>query len=667
MVLIVLSVALFGDNFRSLFSTQVNALSGAEEADRQTAVYGHRTIKSFGYGGGGSPGPSSNGYGHKNLKSFGQANDSQAMRRPNHARPPSVSSSAQGYESGNSGSRPDNWGNAYPVAPSADPAPPPDPMHWNKPAEPADPAELKLVTSPSGGVVFHQPPPSGPVADKNKYYENNYHAGAGERERMEKLVAAGVVVDGKQVRLGAFTRSYHQNLKVPGRSALALSAELDHAQVLTSGGEVFLQVAVQASKREMSRRPPLNIALVIDRSGSMAEGDKMVSARKAALRFIDDLRADDRAIVVAYDDQIEIAGRGDSRQDKQALRQFIGRLSPRGATNIHGALDAAYRALADNARPGLINTVLLMSDGLPTAGNTSVKAIVDQARAAAEAGISTTTVGMGLDYNDALMMGVAQRGQGHYHFVKDPAAIEPIFKAEFASLNRVVARALKVRIVLADDVVLRRVLGSRELSGREKAQVRSEEKHIDRKLYEELGIQADREQDDQDGIRMMIPYFFSGDSHVVLLQLWVPPGQSNRKLASVTLKYKDMLFSKNGMDEADAVVGYVDSTEQVVASISRPVKKNLLGMRAGEAMLGAAELVASGQNRRAADMIATQARFFEEAGRAWNDSELTRDAKLLGHYRDVVLGIDHLQVAGRDSLRSYLSKTLSHSGYKLVQ
>ena len=509
------------------------------------------------------------------------------------------------------------------------------------------------------------PPPS---MNANAYFKSTYRAGGGDRERLEQLVAAGVLVDGKQLKLGSLTRGYAQHFTVPGRSALGINAGLDRGKVLASaGGEVFMQVGIQAAKREMNKRPPLNMALVIDRSGSMSSGGKMGAARKAARRFVDGLREDDQVTLIAYDTRVEsISARGDQ---KERLRGFIKGLKPRGSTNIHGALDRAYRAVAKTSRPGRINTVLLLSDGLPTSGNTSPAAIVAQARVAAEAGISTSTVGMGLDYNDELMMGVSEKGQGHYHFVKDAGSVEGIFKAEIASLNRVVARALKLRIVLAEGVVLRRVLGSPQLSDNETRKVRANEKRMDHKFYEELGIKSNRQKEDEPGIKMMIPYFFSGDSHVVMLQLWVPPGTERRKLASITLKYKDMLNSKNGMDERDVAVIYADAKEEVVASISKPIKKNLLGFRAGEALLGASKLLATGQVGRAANMLDQQREMFEAAGQAWGDAQLTKDATLLGQYRDVVLSLDQVQMATgrRDNLRSYLAKTMSHGGWKLVR
>jgi hypothetical protein len=422
-------------------------------------------------------------------------------------------------------------------------------------------------------------------------------------------------------------------------------------------------VGIQATKEEMRRRPPLNIALVIDRSGSMDEDNKMWAAKQAALSFVNALRSDDRVTLIAYDDRIDLEQSGNKRR----LRQFIRRLHPRGSTNIHKALDTAYRELARLSSPDRLNTVILLSDGLPTAGNTSTAAIVDLSKASAEHGISTTTLGVGLHYNDELMMGVARQGQGHYHFVKDASSIAGILKTEFDSLNKVVARALRLNIKLDPGVTLVRVLGSKQLAGHEVARVRADEKRLDRKLYYELGIGSDREVVDEEGIKMVIPYFFSGDSHLVMLQLRVPPGTGRRRIASATLKYKDMLFSRNGMDESEAAIGRTGDPDQVVASIRRPVKKNLLGMRAGEALLAAAELIDRGHTGRARRMLADQAVLFEEAARAWSDNELARDAELLHRYAAVVTSLENPALAGRQDLRTYLAKTMAHSGYRLVQ
>jgi Ca-activated chloride channel family protein len=648
-VLLVAGVWLGGDTLRSLFANSANALPGdssvipelAERPDERldpSQVYGHRNMKTFGQPGG-SAGGDAPAARHGVLRSQPAAPaDSAPSARP----------------------RPDAWQQLPERNPSFDPEAPAD----RADEEPAYRASGSQ--GPPPGFADHPPsPPLGATADKNSWYASNYRAGAGERERLAKLVEAGVVVDGEKLELGALTRAYTQHLEVPGDRALALSAAPDRGRIPSAGGEVFLQVAIRAAERELARRPPLNLALVIDRSGSMGADGKMDAAKRAARRLIRAARPDDRLVVIAYDHHVERAGGADA--DRQALLGFVDGLYPRGSTDIHGALDAAYRALADGSRPEALDALMLLSDGMPTAGVTEPAAIAGLAATAAEHGIATTTIGVGLDYNDALMMDLAGRGQGRYHFVKDAASIERILRQEFEDLERVVARALRLRIVLDDDVVLRRVLGSRALDQRQTAAVRAEERHIDRKLYRELGIAPDRQRDADEGIRMLIPHFFSGDAHVVLLQLWVPPGSAPRRLARVELRYKDLLQRRNGHERARARVGYSDDPDAVARAISRPVKKNLLGFRAGEALLRAAELVEAGRADRAAAMVAEQARLFRAASSAWSDAQLERDAALLERYLSVLGRLGDPALAGRERLRAYLAKTMARSGYGLVQ
>ena len=612
-------------------------------------VYGHRSLKTFGQ-------PQGTGYhSHHNHRDFGQpgasaGGDATAARRGVFRRQPA----APADSAPSARPRPDAWQGL------------PD----RNTVIDADPPARAADEEQAYRLADQQPPPAPPPgakADKNGWYASNYRAGAGERERLAKLVEAGVVVDGEKLELGALTRAYTQHLEVPGDRALALSAAPDRGRIPSAGGEVFLQVAIRAAERELARRPPLNLALVIDRSGSMGADGKMDAAKRAARRLIRAARPDDRLVVIAYDHQVERAGAGGADADRQALRGFVDGLYPRGSTDIHGALGAAYRALAAGSRPEALDALMLLSDGMPTAGVTEPAAIVGLAATAAEHGIATTAIGMGLDYNDALMMDLAGRGQGRYHFVKDAASIERILRQEFEDLERVVARALRLRIVLDDDVVLRRVLGSRALDQRQTAAVRAEERHIDRKLYSELGIAPDRQRDADEGIRMLIPHFFSGDAHVVLLQLWVPPGGEPRRLARVELRYKDLLQRRNGHERARARVAYSDDPDAVARAISRPVKKNLLGFRAGEALLRAAELVQAGRADRAAAMVAEQARLFRAAGSAWSDAQLERDAALLERYLAVLGRLGDPALAGREQLRAYLAKTMARSGYGLVQ
>src|SRR5262249_39713150 len=112
----------------------------------------------------------------------------------------------------------------------------------------------------------------------NLYLSNGYIGGQGERDRIEKLISEGVIVDGKRVKLEAFARNYGQAFPIPTKEALSVTAETERAKIIQQGDKTYLQIGLQAMKGELPKRPPLNVALVIDCSGSMMEENKMGAA-----------------------------------------------------------------------------------------------------------------------------------------------------------------------------------------------------------------------------------------------------------------------------------------------------------------------------------------------------------------------------------------------------
>jgi len=299
-----------------------------------------------------------------------------------------------------------------------------------------------------------------------------------------------------------------------------------------------------------------------------------------------------------------------------------------------------------------------------TAGVEDPNAFNEMASKMADGDIQTTAIGMGMDFDDALMTQIAQSGRGNYHFIKDASEAQGIFAKELGQLTRVVAKAVKLRIVLSDGVDLVRVLGSSELSGKEAAAAKRTEDNIDSKVYEELGIQKDRAKPDEPGIKMLLPHFYAGDSHVVMLKVRVPKGSGSHAIAKVEVKYKDLVFKKNRQVVKDAAVQYARDKASVVASIKRPVKKNVLGFKTGEALLTASELLRQGKPQDAAQAIDEQMALLGVAAREWNDKDLDRDGELLSRYETVIAS-----AAGgmNPELGNYLAKSLSYSGYELTR
>jgi Ca-activated chloride channel family protein len=509
--------------------------------------------------------------------------------------------------------------------------------------------------------------PPATTLNPNMYVASNYLGGSGQRERLEKLIQEGVLVDGKRVKLEAFAREYKQNFAIPTQKALNVFADTERSQIITSGDRTFLQVGIQAMQGETPQRPPLNIALVIDQSGSMSGENKMSDARKAARELVDRLRPDDTIAVVVFNDQAKLLVPAGRATDKNTLRKKIEAIQSGGGTNIYDGLKMGfYEASKASGGSGVVSLVILLSDGQVSSGikdpDTFRKLVASHA---SDNDIQTTTVGVGVEYNEDLMLALAQEGKGNYHFLKNGADAPKVFAQELDDLSQIVAKAVKARIVLAPGVGLVRVLGTRKLDAQETQKVKADEKAIDRKVYEELGIQTNRQNEPEEpGIKMLIPNFHRGDSHVILLEVELPSGSGNKKVADVYLKYKDLARPANRQETVATSVTYTTDRSAAIASVDRNVKKNVLGFQTGEALMKAAERIAQGQFAEAMRVVDERMVVVGVAAKTWNDADLNRDGKLLDSYKTVIASAAQNPSLAQSELGDYLKKSLTYNAYQ---
>jgi len=205
----------------------------------------------------------------------------------------------------------------------------------------------------------------------------------------------------------------------------------------------------------------MNIALVIDKSGSMAEAGKMRYVKKAAREMLDRLDYGDRFSIVAYDDDVQVLVRSESLEDRRYARNMIDRLYPGGSTNLGAGLLEGYEQVRKHFISGGINRVLLLSDGLANRGVTSpweLSRIVDRESGR---GASLTTFGVGLDFNEDLLASLAESGRGTYYYIDKPHRIPEILAREFSTVQQVVALDITITIEVRPEVIISDVMGYR--------------------------------------------------------------------------------------------------------------------------------------------------------------------------------------------------------------
>jgi Ca-activated chloride channel homolog len=195
---------------------------------------------------------------------------------------------------------------------------------------------------------------------------------------------------------------------------------------------------------DRSRRP-LNLSLVIDRSGSMA-GEKLSHTRQAAQFLVQNLGAHDILSVVLYNDTVETLLMPENVQRKDVISQRIATIKPGGTTNLSSGWLEGCNLVARNLNAQHLNRVILMSDGLANRGVTDSNQLVAMARQKFGAGISTTTMGMGSDFNEDLLMAMASAGGGAYYFIESPEVAPLIFQEELRGLLNLVGQNLTITI-----------------------------------------------------------------------------------------------------------------------------------------------------------------------------------------------------------------------------
>lgn len=227
-----------------------------------------------------------------------------------------------------------------------------------------------------------------------------------------------------------------------------------------SQDDCYLYVQLKSGSNENSpKRVPLNISLVLDRSGSMA-GDKLAYAKKAAKFVIDQLGPEDYLSIVNYDDVVEVTSPSQRVRNKEALKDAIDRLTDRGSTNMTGGMMEGYTQVKATRRDGYVNRVLLLTDGLANVGITNdqqIKRLVEKKYR--EEGIALSTFGLGADYNEDLLTMMAETGHANYYFIDKPDRIPELFAGELKGLLSVVAQNAWVEVEVPEGWECRKVYG----------------------------------------------------------------------------------------------------------------------------------------------------------------------------------------------------------------
>ena len=422
------------------------------------------------------------------------------------------------------------------------------------------------------------------------------------KARSRSVIESGGIVPAEELRVAEYLNYYTQSFPEPTQTTLGLDLRLGNPQIPTDGGETWLQIGIQAKKAQPADIAPLNLALVIDSSGSMNSPEKMPYVKQSLLVFLRSLAANDIVSIVSYSDDAQVIVPAREVGDGGWIEAAIAQLQPTNSTNLHAGLMRGFEEVDRGFDVRRNNRVVLLTDGIANRGVTDPETIASDARKYNDKGIYLSTIGLGQDFNDALLSKLATQGKGAYHFVDSAEEMAKVFRQDVSGLVQKAASDVAILFRPAADVQLAALTGYEGVPPAGPIEVRQQD----------MG---------------------TGDSQVLLARLNVDPGQSGqRALGTVELRYTD-LFSQR--PETLSLPVYADasrlSSYDPVWDVE--VLRNVTIQRTAEALKEIDRLYKMQRYQEAHGLASRSEQALRRVAVLTGEAQMLKDADLMSKYQ----------------------------------
>ncbi len=383
-------------------------------------------------------------------------------------------------------------------------------------------------------------------------------------------------------------------------SRIRVYTGLDKPVVLAgSEGEVVLKVGLTAVPAELeSVRLPINLAIVLDKSGSMSSNDKMENAKQGAIEIIERLSRDDIVSVIIYDNSPRVLVSAQPLKNKDKIIRLIKSIRANGSTALYGGVTLGAQEVREYFSGEYLNRIILLSDGLANVGPQSTEELAHLGIMLNKEEISVTTIGVGVDYNEDLMTALAQKGGGNAYFAYNSDELPKIFAEEIGEAMTVSARKVKIRV----DCLTARPL---DVIGRE-------------------GRVGEKE------MEVTIGTLYAKNDKYALFSLEVGPQKKGKvvKVARVYVEYVDPFNNRKQSLQQNVTLTCTKDKNLVEESRDRSILKDFALTRTSEIKSEAVRLADKGKYDEAAKILKTQSIELEKVSRECdNDKDILKEAE----------------------------------------
>ena len=387
-----------------------------------------------------------------------------------------------------------------------------------------------------------------------------------------------------------------QAIPATAARSVELDVQISTPVVLTgSRQKAYVRIALRGLdvRRE---RAAVNIAIVLDQSGSMS-GRKIEEAKRAAIMAIDQLRDDDIVSVVTYQSTVDVLVPATKLYDREAIRRAIRGIRAGGKTALFGGVSKGARELEKFLDRNRVNTLLLLSDGLANVGPSSPGELAQFGESLGRQGISVTTIGLGLQYNEDLMTRLAMASDGNHFFVEDEGDLEAAFATEFGDVLSTVAQGVTIHIHCPQGVRPIRMVGRQaRISGQ--------------------------------NVHASLNQLFRDQTRYLLLEVEVPAASAGkvRRVADVTVGYHDLMAGSQATLQGGASVTFSNSAATVEQRRNRDVMVAVASQIGVERNEAATALRDEGKIEESREAFRANSAYLKKEAEKFDDAHLILDA-----------------------------------------